>query len=203
MSTFTLPNFSGCKAVVVHPEDQNCELLLPQLRMLGLSAETNWPVLRARPDSMDVVFFDADRGYDGQFPWDAGNAPAPSIALLGSEAPGRIEWTLRQKPDAFIQKPVRTGGIFSVLSIAFHNFRHQRRVKHKLDDLNWRLRARPAVVAAIQLLGSELGLDNAEAYQLLRTHAMRQRISIEPLCERISLLNSLAPLNLRSRQQQQ
>ncbi|MGR6783070.1 ANTAR domain-containing protein, partial [Aeromonas veronii] len=78
------------------------------------------------------------------------------------------------------------------LSIAFHNFRHQRRVKHKLDDLNWRVRARPAVVAAIQLLGSELGLDNAEAYQLLRTHAMRQRISIEPLCERISLLNSLA-----------
>ncbi|RTM09835.1 MAG: ANTAR domain-containing protein [Hyphomicrobiales bacterium] len=198
-----LPNFSGRKAVVVHPEDQNCEILLPQLRKLGLSAEAHWPVARVKPDSLDVIFFDADRGYDGQFPWEAGQAPVPSIALLGSEAPGRIEWTLRQMPDAYIQKPVRTGGVFSVLSIAFHHYRHHRRMKHKLDDLNWRLSARPAVVAAIQILGSELGLDNDESYQLLRTHAMRQRISVESLCERISLLNSLAPLDLRARHQQQ
>lgn len=202
MSGFSLPNFSGRGALVVHYADQNCEMLLGQLRKLGLRAEAQWPVPRFEPDNVDVIFFDADRGYDGQFSWEAGDSPIPLIAMLGSEAPGRIEWALSQMPSAYIQKPIRMGGIFSVLSIAFHNFRQQQRTKHKIDDLNWRMRARPAVVGAIQILGSELGLCNAEAYQLLRTHSMRQRISIETLCERISVLNSLAPLDVKVGKQQ-
>ena len=40
------------------------------------------------------------RHIDDLFGWEPGRAQVPLIALLGSEAPGRIEWALSQAPSA-------------------------------------------------------------------------------------------------------
>lgn len=195
MKTFRLPNFSGCKALVVHPCDSNIKILVEQLQKLGLDVETRWPVDDLQPVNIDVIFFDADLGYSQQFAWVPGASPIPLIALLGSESPGRIEWTLTQLPSAYILKPVRFTGVFSALSIAFHNFERHQRLQQKVDELGERLRAKPLVLAAIQMLTKELSLDNNEAYRLLRDSSMRNRISVEALCEQIVALQSLAPLH--------
>ena len=46
------------------------------------------------------IFFDVEMGHDSQCPWGRGASPMPSVALIGSEAPGRIEWAIRRGADA-------------------------------------------------------------------------------------------------------
>lgn len=189
-----LPNFRNVRALIAHPSSDNATVLVGQLERLGLKVMCRWPVDRLVPEAFDVLFFDADRGHDGQFSWSPGDAPVPMIALMGTEAPGRIEWTLSQWPSAYLVKPLQPNGIFSALAIAFHEFEHRRRLEQKVEELSARIRARPAVLKAITLVQGFMGVESQEAFDLLRTEAMRLRVSIETLCERIASSGSLSPL---------
>ena len=86
-----LPNFRGRRAVILHRKDNNQVTLARQLESLGLSVEVSWPADKVSADGYDVIFFDADQGYDGLFDWPPDQPPIPLIAMMGSEAPGRIE----------------------------------------------------------------------------------------------------------------
>lgn len=194
MAKFPLLNFANRRACIVHPRDSNQEMLSTQLGKLGLRVSTAWHDDRCNDNDFDVVFFDSDRGYDGQFTWPTGQASIPLIALLGSEAPGRIEWTTTQRPSAYLLKPVRSTGVFSALTIAFYTFEREQKLQRKIEALESRIRARPYVAGAIQLLSGELKLDHDEAYRLLRERAMVHRVSVELLCKEICAERSLAPL---------
>jgi AmiR/NasT family two-component response regulator len=85
---------------------------------ISLSAEQCWPTLAPLARAVDVVFFDADGGYDDQFPWPAGEPPVPIIALIESEAPDRIDWAMRQGLHAPLMKPITSAGVYGALLIA-------------------------------------------------------------------------------------
>lgn len=105
------PNFEGRRALVLHRPHELVEALSRQLRQLGVTPLTAWPEM-ADATAADLLFFDADMGFDGQFPWPEGMAPMPTIALIGSEAPGRLAWAIRQGADAHLLKPIGSGGVF-------------------------------------------------------------------------------------------
>ncbi|ODN70361.1 ANTAR domain-containing response regulator [Methylobrevis pamukkalensis] len=109
-------------AVVLHRPHPAADALVRQLERLRITTRLVWPELTAAEASADVVFFDADMGYDGQFPWPAGHAPMPLVALIGSEAPGRVEWALAQGSDAHLLKPIGSAGVYSAILIAAHGF---------------------------------------------------------------------------------
>ena len=46
----------------------------------------------------------------------------PLVALIGSEAPGRIEWALSHSADAHPLNPVGTAGVYCALLIARQGF---------------------------------------------------------------------------------
>ena len=181
MSKSSLPNFRGNHALVLHRPDSNSETLLRQLESLGLTVRRKWPAYDVSAEEMDVVFFDADLGYDGLFAWPATHAPIPLIAVMGSEAPGRIEWTLAQGPSAYLIKPIGSTGVFSALAIAFHTFEVQQRLHKTLTDLTRSVEARPILFKAILVIMKVFGVGDAEAYQMLRTVSMKQRVSIQEL----------------------
>ena len=88
-----IPSLGGARALVMHRPHATVQALHRQLSAIGLHVAEAWP--DPSPDMLiaDFVFFDADLCHDGQFPWKAGAAPMPLIALIGSEAPGRIDST--------------------------------------------------------------------------------------------------------------
>ncbi len=194
MNRHALPNFRGLRALLVHPPGDSIDILVVQLTKLGIVATCKWPVKELSAEGWDLIFFDADRGFDQQFCWEPGAAPIPLVALLGSEAPGRIEWMLAQVPSAYLIKPLRPNGIFSTLAIAFHVFELRAGLEHKIADLNARMRARPSVVMAINLVHTSLNVPRQDAYELLRTEAMKHQLSVESLCEQIDDSGSLVPL---------
>ena len=99
------PNFTGRHVVVLHRDDSNTERLMRQLNLLGLRVTLRWEPIGAH-ELPDIVIVDADQGWDGLLPWGKALPPLPVIAVLGSEAPGRIAWAMEQGAGAIIAKPI-------------------------------------------------------------------------------------------------
>ncbi|SEM92992.1 Two-component response regulator, AmiR/NasT family, consists of REC and RNA-binding antiterminator (ANTAR) domains [Loktanella fryxellensis] len=184
-------DLGGMLAVILHRPHPAVTALTRQLQAVGLRADTQWPDLPVAALAADFVFFDADMGFDEQFPWPKGAAPMPLIALIGSEAPGRIDWALSTGADAQILKPVGDSGVYSALLIARHGFATRRALAAEADDLRRRLDARQSVVLAVIQLSRTAGSEDA-AYAALRRMAMDARIGIEEAAERV-LARGLRP----------
>ena len=179
-----IPTLGGARAVILHRPHATVQALLRQLHAIGLEVTQAWPEAGAEALGADYLFFDADMGHDGLFPWPAGQPPMPLIALIGSEAPGRIEWSLRAGAHAQLLKPVGDNGAYSALLIARDAFDAQRALSAEIADLRRRLDGRQTVVRAVTLLAT-LGKTEEQAYAQLRQMAMAWRISFEDAAARI------------------
>jgi two-component system, response regulator / RNA-binding antiterminator len=179
-----IPNLGGAQAIILHRPHPTVQALTRQLTAIGLQVTQAWPELGPEALAADYIFFDADMGHDGMFPWDPGQPPIPMIALIGSEAPGRIEWSLKAGAHAQLLKPVGDNGAYSALLIARDAFDAQKALSAEIADLRRRLDDRQTVVRAVTLLAAR-GKSDAEAYAQLRRMAMAWRISFEDAAERI------------------
>lgn len=179
-----IADLGGARAIILHRPHAAVTALTRQLQAVGLQVTACWPDLPAEALAADFVFFDADMGFDDQFPWDRGQAPMPLIALIGSEAPGRIEWALSAGANAQILKPVGDSGVYSALLIARHGFEARRALSAEVADLRQRLGERQTVVQAVILLTRTTGSE-AAAYAALRQMAMGARITLEDAAARV------------------
>jgi response regulator NasT len=181
---FRAVDLGGARAIILHRPHPSVTALTRQLEVVGLTVTTCWPELSTDALAANFVFFDADMGFDKQFPWASGQAPMPLIALIGSEAPGRIEWALSTGANAQILKPVGSSGVYSAILIAHHAFEERRVLSTNVGDLRHRLAERQTVVQAVVHLMTSVGSEHA-AYAALRAEAMAARISIEDAAARI------------------
>lgn len=172
------PNFVGRRALVLHRADDSIARLERQLHLLGLAVEQRWAPMRPS-ERPDLVLVDADQGWNGLLPWPAGAAAAPVVALLGSEAPGRIAWAIDQGAGAVIAKPVTAAAVYPALVLALHAFEERRAAAEKIADLSARLGLRGVVSRAVERVVAAHGLDEEEAYRRLRGFAMRRRMTLE------------------------
>ena len=166
MKTFKRPDLAGREALILHPPNATADALVRQLALMRISARVVWPQLDlAGCRGRDFVFFDVDVGHEGQFPWEPGCAPMPTIALIGSEAPGRIEWAIAQGADAHLLKPIGSTGVYSALLVASHAFETMRQQTDDIRALEGRLRQRPSVVQAVLLLMEEGARDQERGHE--------------------------------------
>lgn len=179
-----IPELGGAQVIILHRPHPTVQALSRQLTAIGLNVTQAWPELGPEALAADYIFFDADMGHDGMFPWDAGQPPIPMIALIGSEAPGRIEWSLKAGAHAQMLKPVGDNGAYSALLIARDTFDAQKALSAEIADLRRRLEERQTVVRAVTLLISR-GKTEVEAFAQLRQMAMAWRISFEDAAARI------------------
>lgn len=182
MSSFRTPNFRDRRALVLHRVGDVTNALSRQLERLGMNVEVCWPEFPVGGEYADILFFDADNGFDGLFPWPTGAAPMPLIALLGSELPGRLEWALGQRFSAHVVKPIQSSGVFSALVIASSNFAATTELLARIEDLSVRLSARPAVVHVVVELMRSAAMGEDEAFGCIRSAAMKRRITVEAFC---------------------
>jgi AmiR/NasT family two-component response regulator len=178
-----IPNLGGARAFILHRPHPTVQAITRQLSAIGLITVDCWPELSPEVLAADFVFFDADLGFDEQFPWKAGEAPMPLVALIGSEAPGRIEWALSHKADAQLLKPVGNAGVYSALLIARQSFEARKHLAGEIASLRQRVAERQTIVRAVAALSK--GSDDERAYAQLRSLAMSWQISVEDAARRI------------------
>jgi AmiR/NasT family two-component response regulator len=171
-------SFLGQRAVILHRPGETTDRLVRQCMLLGLRAEARWRPLRAVVD-IDIVLVDADEGWDGLLPWTPAEKPVPLVALLASEAPGRIAWALDHGADALIAKPVSASAVYPALVMATRRHAEARQLNERIARLEERVRLRPLVHAAVRTLMVAEGCDENEAYGRLRREAMQARLTLE------------------------
>jgi AmiR/NasT family two-component response regulator len=188
MTERVLNNFRGARALVLHAADPNREVLAQTLRRLGLLVMEVEPESEAAPatdfTTCDVLFFDADQPVGGAFS-DKPLPQVPYIAIVGLEAPSRLARVVRHRCCGYLLKPVRPTGIFTALFLAFNEFALRRREAGERAALADRLRDRRFVTKAILRRMAENGVDDDQAFLLLRRESMRRRLSIERLAREI------------------
>ncbi|MDQ0322845.1 AmiR/NasT family two-component response regulator [Pararhizobium capsulatum DSM 1112] len=174
------PNFAGWRVAILAEEDANTDRLRRQLTLLGVASALQWlPLLPL--DLPELVIVDADRGWDELLPWPEGKPARPVVALLGSEAPGRIAWAIGCGASAIIPKPVSASTIYPALVLAVASHQRRMEAEAQVAKLEERLRLRPVVFAAINRLKTERRIDDEQAYRLLRECAMQRRMPMEQL----------------------
>jgi AmiR/NasT family two-component response regulator len=178
------PNFAGGRAVILHRAGDTTDILARQLGLLGLKTSIRWRPLDSAAD-VDMILVDADEGWDGLLPWRPETKPVPLIALLASEAPGRIAWALDQGADALIAKPVAASAVFPALVMAARRHGEARDAAERVAEMQERLRLRPLVLAAVQQLMAARTWTEEEAHRDLRRQAMRRRITLEEAAARV------------------
>jgi len=179
-----IPHLGGARALVLHRQHVDGSAVLRQLAAIGLSAELVWPDLPADTALADFLFVDADMACDDQMPWEPGAAPMPLIALIGTEAPGRVEWALKHRADAHLVKPLGNAGIYSALLIARQKFDERQELYREIAGLRLQVSERRTVVQAVLRL-TERGQTEAEAFALLRRMAMDGQTTMEAAAARL------------------
>lgn len=189
MSRRAIQNFRGVRAALLLAPDRNRAVLAETLTRLGLNAVALNPASVAGDPSTlegaELVLFDADAGEGELLPWAPGTAPVPLIAVVGLETPSRLQRAFDQAPVAVLQKPVRANGIYTALFFAANEHRRRLDLAEKLRALELRHGGRRFVMKAMLALMRRHGIDDDEAYRLLRKESMRQRATIEELAVRI------------------
>jgi AmiR/NasT family two-component response regulator len=174
------PSFAGWYAAILHREDGNTERVVRQLKLLGLRTSLSWKPIEIH-ELPDVVVVDADQGWDDLLPWTDGRALRPVVALLGSEAPGRIAWALGQGASAIIAKPVAASAVYPALVLAVSVHEERKAARERIARLEERIRLRPLVHAAVHRIMAERSVSEEQAYSILRSSAMRRRLAMEQL----------------------
>ena len=169
----------GWRAVILHRLDDGIDRMVRQLGLLGLTAHVQWEPLDLGRTPADVALIDADQGWSGLLPWADGPPPMPVVALLQSEAPGRVAWALDCGASAILPKPVVASAIYPALVLAASV--HGERVENafRLARLEERIRLRPLVHGAVRAIMATHDLDEDAAYRALRLAAMGRRITME------------------------
>jgi AmiR/NasT family two-component response regulator len=187
-----LQNFSGGRAIVVTDLASSLDELTTSLNRLGVTTNSADIVesiaaidLATLQPDRDVIFIDGDISDAAVLPRSAiaRLPPAPIIGLLGVSAPSRLKALMRAGATSFLRKPIHGAAVYPALFIGINEYRRHRHLETLLEDQGRRRRGRRDVVKAIIRTMSEYGIDDDEAYDLLRRRSMTLRQTLEDLCE--------------------
>jgi len=184
MTRQLVQNFRGLCGVVLHGADRNRTVLTETLTRLGLKVDAADPldgaaVVRDAVKHAQLILFDADFVETVALSWVGEPVLVPVIAIVGLEAPGRLLRAFELEPTAVIHKPLRSTGIYSALFFAVNEHRRRQDLAQKVRELEDRHRSRRFVTRAIVQLMQTRGIDDDQAYRLLRKESMRRRLTIE------------------------
>jgi AmiR/NasT family two-component response regulator len=190
MSTQTKPSslkdLRSLKVALIHPPDQDGDELIAQLARIGCSTEVFWPDADKLPDDCGLVLLAVrPETLSIQYPWiGTPNAP-PIIPIVTFENPITIEAVLQLNTFAPIASPVRSFGLLTAIAVALNQYKSRRARERYIERLEKKSADQRTIHQATLVLMGNRGLNESDAYQLLRSQAMLKRESIESVATQI------------------
>jgi two-component system, response regulator / RNA-binding antiterminator len=182
-----IQNFRGLAALVLHAADQNRAVLERALAQLGVVATVLDPTASEMVPSdllkgAGILFVDADLG--SLPPLSVAGAP-PIVAVIGHETPSRLLRVHEIAASAFLIKPLRAQGVFSAIFVAVNGHRRLSGLQDQLGAMASRHAARRHVIKAVIALMRRHGVDDEDAFRMLRRESMARRITVEELSQQL------------------
>lgn len=166
------------RVLVVHPRDPDGETIIRHIQRVGCQVEVMWPPPVKLPERIDVVFYLIDERTRHALPWFADQPPAAIVAVVQHDAPDIIGLLTDCSPQAVVSKPAEPFGILTSLIVARSIFRYEERLHTKVRKIEDTIRSVRMVKKAKTILMKSKNLEEKEAYEYLRKHAMNKRVPI-------------------------
>ena len=166
------------RVLVVHPHDPDGATIIRHLQLIGCQVEAMWPPPAKLPDRTDVVFYLIDDQTRRSLPWFADLPPAAIVAVVEHDTPDVLGLLSDCMPQAVVSKPANPFAILTSLVVARNIFRYEDRLHTKVRKLEETIRSVRAVEKAKLILMKSKNIEEKEAYEHIRKHAMNRRMPI-------------------------
>lgn len=181
-------NLRDLKVMIFHPRDKTADELLQQINRIGCSFETMWPIPETLPQNADFVFVDMIDNSAAKLKSllhkSDGSGPAV-IAIIGYENPSVLDSIFEIGAHAVLAKPLRATGVMSSMLMARRFWSEQNRFQKELGKLKLRLENLQNVNDAKFILMRHHGINDKEAYAIIRKQAMTKRVSTVEIAQAI------------------
>jgi len=186
--SFFSQNLRNQNVMIFHQRDRTADELLQQINRIGCSFKTVWPIPDKLTEKVDFIFVDMvdnsahklkpllQRAEDG--------GPA-IIAIIGYENPSVLDGIFEMGAHAVLTKPLRATGVMSSMLMARRYWAEQNRFNLELGKLKLRIDNLQKVNDAKFILMRHHGINDKEAYAIIRKQAMSKRVSTIEIAQAI------------------
>lgn len=187
MSSF-INSLRDLSVAVMHPRDKTAEELLRQIHRIGCGFEAIWPIPATLPQHIDVLFIDVNETSPAEIKplLNKAKEELPAIvALIEYENPSVLDGLFEIGAHAVITKPVRAAGVMSAILMARRFWSERRRFEKDLGKLRSRVENIQKVNDAKFILMRHRGINDKEAYAIIRKQAMAKRTTTLEIAQSI------------------
>jgi len=187
-----LKDIRELSVVILHPQDQDREEISAQLRRLGCQYQMFWPGLDALPPGTDLVLMAVrPETLSLKYPWLGQPSTPPLIPVVTFENPISVTAVLQLEAFATIASPVRSAGLLTAIAVTISQYRARRQLERYIVRLEEKNSHAQIIERATRIVMENRGIDQPNAYKLIRTQAMSNRESIESISRGIVRANEL------------
>lgn len=179
------------QVLVVHPPDREGDTIVRHLQRIGCRVEAMWPPPIELPSRLDVVYYLIDDQTRRSLPWFASQPAAAIVAIVERQASNIMRLLSDASPQAVVSKPVEAFDTLTSLIVAHSIFRYEQRLNTKVRKLEETVRSVRKVEQAKSILMKNMNLEEQQAYEYLRKHAMDRRVSIGRVASAVIDANDL------------
>ena len=130
------------KCLIIHPEDEDSDILLAQLNRIGCSSTLSWPEPVHIPGDLDAVFFYLDHENPINYEIFDDERKYALIAMLGHTHPEILEALINANVQGIITKPIRSFSVFAHLLNARSIHQYEQRLNERIKKLDGNLKSR-------------------------------------------------------------
>ncbi|UOM35042.1 ANTAR domain-containing response regulator [Acuticoccus sp. I52.16.1] len=193
-----LDELRRARALLIHPQDEDGQLLGAHLKRLGCAVGHAWPPPLVLPDGIDTILVGVDEVAVGDMVQLLEGHDVAVIAIVTYESPTTLKSIYDLNAHGVMSKPLRPLGILTQFTLARYRHRTEGRLNGKIRKLEDTLKGRRMVDRAIRVLMDEQGMAEDAAYRLLRDQATAERIPLSAIAEEIvTAYETMARLGLR------
>lgn len=182
------------KVMIFHPADDDLKVLTGQLHRIGCQSLTVWPPAREVPADIDAIFWAVRMEYLAD-EYLMQHTDIPIIAIINYENPTVLDAALHLGAKTLMGSPIRPMGVLSTLVMAFHHHSDWKDLNRRLEKLSTKLRIADVISQAKTIISTVRGVNDSEAYAVIREMAMNERMSIEEMSKSLIRANELLQLN--------
>lgn len=180
-----LQDLRRARALVIHPRDEEGDILIAHLKRLGCEVRAAWPFPAVLPKDVDTVFVQIE-SLETDAAVQAFEIHQPAIIGIATyESPTVLQAIIDLNVHGVISKPLRPLGILTQFALARYRHGYERRLTGKVQKLEETLKGRRLVERAIAVLRDMNGLDEDGAYKLLRDQATAKRVPMAAMADTI------------------
>ncbi|HMM72121.1 MAG TPA: ANTAR domain-containing protein [Rhodocyclaceae bacterium] len=162
------------------------------MRRIGCQVQAFWPLSPELPPGIDVVFLAVLPGIAVP-DWALYRSPESPIviAIVTYENPTVIDAVLKIGAEGLIASPVRSFGLLSALVLARQLAQRVRSLARQTRRLEQKLEGIRKTSEAKSILMQTRGLNEVDAFRLMREQAMAKRVTIEEIADAIVNANEI------------